>query len=292
MRNIKAFAFLSFVLFTSSVFNKSYAQQEPQFTMFWNIYSIQNPAATGIFKKHSASVEGRNQWVGLSGNPKTITAFYDRKLENINSGIGGNYMLESIGPSFIQKLRLNYSYQLNLENERVMSIGLAAGLNRMTIDFSKLFSQTPDPAIPNTKKSDNMFDLAVGAMYKTPKLLLGASMTQINEAISSAFYYKNVRHLFLSGSYVFPVSALVELKPGCYIKTEFSSTQIDLNVLTIYKKIYWTGLSWRKNDAICMMAGIDINEKYRIGYSYDYTTSSLSKFSNGSHEFVLALMLD
>ena len=59
-----------------------------------------------------------------------------------------------------------------------------------------------------------------------------------------------------------------------------------------YKKIIWTGLTYRKDDAIAFMGGVDIKGKYRIGYSYDYyIIQGFAGRAKGNHEIVMALML-
>ena len=54
-----------------------------------------------------------------------------------------------------------------------------------------------------------------------------------------------------------------------------------------YHDFYWVGFSWRRTDAVCFMGGVDLKGKFRIGYSYDLTTSYLKAKSQGSHEIVL-----
>lgn len=62
--------------------------------------------------------------------------------------------------------------------------------------------------------------------------------------------------------------------------------QLDINSRIEYNNTYWTGLSWRYQDAAALVAGVKI-KGLRIGASYDLTTSNLSKVSNGSVELFL-----
>lgn len=271
-----------------------YAQQEPQFTMYWNNYSLQNPAATGLFNKHYASVCGRHQWLGFPGEPQTISAVYDYRLTKINSGIGINYFNDQMGFEKNNKININYSYQIRLKKGGILSAGIAVGVLQKTIDYSKFIfpSQTPDPLFPNSKVTDNMLNINLGAMYKTPRFLLGFSVTQLNEKESEKLNFKNAKHCFLTCSYDISIGQRFDLKPGIYLKSDLSATQLDINLVTRYNEMYWAGLTYRMSDAIAVMAGIDIKRKYRIGYSYDYTTSAIKNHSSGSHEVILSLMLD
>lgn len=269
-----------------------FAQQEPQFTMYWNNYSLQNPAATGLFNKQFASVSGRRQWTGFPGAPQTISAVYDHKLSKINSGIGINYYNDQLGLETNNKININYSYQIQFKKGGVLSTGLSVGVLQKTIDYSEFIFSIPDPLFPNNKVTDNMLNINLGAMYKTPRFLLGLSVTQLNESESKKMNFKNAKHIFLTCSYDISIGQNFDIKPGFYLKSDLTATQLDVNLITRYNKRYWVGLTYRMSDAIAVMAGIDIKGKYRLGYSFDYTTSSIKNYSSGSHEVVLALMLD
>ncbi len=269
-----------------------YAEQEPQFTMYWNNYSLHNPAATGLFGKHFASISGRDQWVGFPGNPQIISFVYDYKLTKINSGIGINYFIDQLGFETTNKININYSYQFQLKKGRVLSTGIAVGMLQKTVDYSKFIFSSPDPLFPNNKVTDNMLNINLGAMYKTPRFIFGLSITQLNEPESQKLNFKNVKHCFLTCSYDISIGQKLDVKPGIYLKSDLAATQLDINLITRYNKKYWVGFTYRISDAIAVMAGIDIKGKYRIGYSYDYTTSAIKNHSSGSHEIVLALMFD
>jgi len=54
-----------------------------------------------------------------------------------------------------------------------------------------------------------------------------------------------------------------------------------------YDNKYWGGLSYRIQDAVVFMAGINIAGGLSIGYSYDLPTSKIITVSSGSHEIML-----
>ena len=55
---------------------------------------------------------------------------------------------------------------------------------------------------------------------------------------------------------------------------------------------YWIGTGYRAKDAFMFMAGVAIKHHFEIGYSYDAIRSRLNAFSQGSHELMLALLLN
>lgn len=70
-----------------------------------------------------------------------------------------------------------------------------------------------------------------------------------------------------------------------YVRT--APFTFDLNAKLRYKDVYWAGLSYRKQDAIVILAGVTIKKKIDVGYSFDATTTDIRKYSNGSHEIVV-----
>lgn len=276
----------------SSLFvGNCFAQQEPQFTMNWNTYSFNNPASTGLFYKHFATFIHRSQWTGLDGAPQTIGGIYDFKWSKINSGVGLNYIFGKLGFEKNNRLYLNYAYQFNLKKERVLSAGLAIGFLEKSIDFSKFVTIDPnDPLLSASTNSDVLFNCNIGVLYKTPHVNCGLSITQLNQPESEVLHYKNSRHYFVTFTYIQEIGKSFIFRPNILVKSDFSSTQYDFNLVSIYRKRYWAGLTYRISDAIAFMAGVDIKGRYRIGYSYDYTISELNNFSKGSHEIVIAFM--
>lgn len=284
---------IKIILFAFFFAGQCYAQQEAQFTMFWNNYSSFNPAATGLFNKHYASVSGRHQWVGFGEEPITVNAVYDFKWNKINSGIGINYLYDQLGFEKNNEINLNYSYQMNFKKDRILSSGVSFGLLKKSIDFSKFIPLNPnDPLLANSIKKDYFFNINVGFVFKTPHFLLGFSTTQINKTDSEILPFKNSRHYYLACSYNAMIRENFNFRPSILVKSDLASTQYDFNLITIYKKRVWAGFAYRITDAVAFMAGIDIKGKYRIGYSYDYTISKIANYSKGSHEIVLAFMTD
>jgi hypothetical protein len=53
------------------------------------------------------------------------------------------------------------------------------------------------------------------------------------------------------------------------------------------KDKYWGGLSYRHQDAVVILAGIELLNGLKLGYSYDITLSKLIKYSSGSHEVMI-----
>ncbi len=260
--------------------------------MFWNNYSVINPAVSGLYYKHHANVSYRNQWDKVNGAPNTITAGYNIKLDALHGGLGANYQYETIGLIEQGKANLNYSYHIKLGETGILAVGIAAGFVHAKSSGNWIPpTSTPDPTLP-VSGNKNAFFLNAGIVYKARKFSIGLSSTQINEPrVKGIYYYSLQRHYYLFADYIFPIGNDYYVKPQVIVRTDEVKMSADFNVLGYFKNQYWIGLSYRTSDAVAFMGGWDIKEKFRIGYSYDLTINKLSSISRGTHEIVLGFML-
>ncbi len=280
-----------------------FAQQEVQLTHFMFNQLTFNPGYAGVRDANCFNILMRQQWVGFSDGedkvfPQTYLFTYDMAINKINSGLGIMFMNDKIGFEENLNVRLMYSYKFNIGQGR-MSLGLSAGFLDKTIDFSKFKPIDPDDPLllAAGKESDMLIDFAFGAHYGiTDKFYVGLSSSQIAEDefkdINSKNPYALKRHYYLTGGYYYllPNPSWV-VNPNVLVKSDFGSTQFDVNVLGIYNNKFWGGVSYRANDAVCIMLGAFPFDTgglgaLNLGYSYDVTTSQLGRSgrSSGSHE--------
>lgn len=271
--------FLNIAVSLQSVF----AQQDPLFTQFWNVSTSYNPASAGLLYKHQAGINYRNQWDGINGAPNTVFTTYNTRIDKYKSGIGINYMYETIGAMKQNRFDLNYNYQLDLGDEKKLSFGLSAGITQLGFNANSSIL----PSVSGLGFQGNF-----GIVYKSKKLYLGLSSTQINEANIKEIGFKFARHYYLNASYDFNLSDNFTLKPQVLIRTDGVFMSTDINLLVIYKKQYWLGITGRNRDSFAFVGGIDYKAKYRIGYTYELTFSLLNNgISHGTHEIVLGFLL-
>jgi len=259
--------------------------QDSHNSMFWNNYTLFNPAASGLFYKHQANAMFRDQWVGVNGAPVTLTGNYNAKAAFIHGGIGVNYQHISIGFYWVQRFNLNYSYHWKLGKTGVLAAGVSAGIYG--------FGTGPKWVLPANSgpNKGSAFIMNVGLIYKTERFNLGLSSTNINEPEIHNLAFSTNRNYYLNADYMFGIAPKFELKPQVLVRTDMVKYSADINLLAYYNKQYWLGVTYRTNAAIGFMGGWDIKEKYRVGYSYDMTINHLSSISRGSHEIIVAFLL-
>ena len=70
-----------------------------------------------------------------------------------------------------------------------------------------------------------------------------------------------------------------------------SPVEFDLTANFLLKERLWLGATYRTQDAVGLIAQWIFNNKLRIGYSYDYSTTKLQNHHNGTHEIMVSYEL-
>ncbi|OCX53418.1 hypothetical protein BEL04_03715 [Mucilaginibacter sp. PPCGB 2223] len=292
---------------------KSYAQQTVQFSQYiFNGLAV-NPAYAGYKQDWTLNLSSRLQWTGIDGAPKTSTVSADGLTNNSNIGLGAIATSDRLGPQNTSSLYFNYAYRLKLdENDtRRLSFGLATGLVQYSLDGSK-FNATDvgDGVVPSGNESKLTPDFRIGIYYYTPNYYFGASVLNVLSGtagfVDNPAVIRETRHAYLTAGVLFELSDNIDLKPSVMFKEDFKSpTNLDLNAFVLVNKTIWLGASYRtgvtiwnktnlqngldKSDAIAAIFELKVNDVFRFGYSYDFTTSQLSGYQSGTHELSLSL---
>jgi len=289
------FCFLMLLLNISSASSQFDAQLSQY--MFHN--SSFNPAAVGESDMIQIIGQHRIQWVGMPNGPQTTVFSINSplKIGNTLQGIGIKFLNDKAGLFTDQSAHLQYAFKKKI-GVGVLSIG--ADLGFVSLGFrgdsvraseSDYHNILGDNKIPTTSVAGMSFDMNLGVFYSTQKLYAGISYLHVNNpkvSWGNNIEFKQKGSLFFTGGYnlVIPETKFI-LKPSTLIKTDMSSVQCDLTGRLEYDYKYWGGLSYRIQDAVVFLAGINISSGLSIGYSYDLPTSQIITVSSGSHEILL-----
>ena len=290
MKQLSTFIFLIFCLFVE----KAIGQQEPAITQFWSAYASTNPATTGLFYKHAANAHYRNQWDGVNGAPNTLNLNYGMRLESIKSGVGISYRHDAIGFNRQHKFVANYAYHLKL-GETVLSFGAAGGVEFLGLKESAFISPTTnnDPSLPSSNSKAATFTSNIGIAFRSKVLNAGMSITQLNAPtfLLGSANYTAARHYWFFLEHQFDFSDNFMIQPRIQIVTDAVKSTYMASLMVVIYKNWWGGVNYSVDNYIGGMIGYDFQGKYRIGYSYDYTTNKLSTVSKGTHEVVLSYLI-
>ena len=135
-------------------------------------------------------------------------------------------------------------------------------------------------------------DINVGLFYKTRELYFGFSTTHLGGFNMEDLNIQNVHHYWITAGYDYELNADLKIRPSILIKSDASSSIMDINVNALFKNMFWAGLTYRFGDEIAPMLGYQHpftdGSILRVGYAYGITTSVIGNYSNGSHDLMLS----
>lgn len=278
------------VLFMATVCS---AQQRPIQSLYMFDPMLVNPAYAGTQVQLSATAIYRNQWVNLPGAPKTFTATAHSGFWKSKMGLGFIVGNDQIGIHNELSFYGVYSYKIKLSRVGTLSMGLQGGFNNIRTDYTKLnLKNLNDPNLTGalTKLNPN---IGAGAFYHQKEFYFGFSVPQIiNNSVfdleGNGSASKQKRYYYIQAGLSKDLSHNVKLIPSTLIRIqEEAPLSFDINATVVFHQSVGVGVSYRLNDGIVGLFELQINENFHVGYAYDFTTSDLNQFSNGSHEIML-----
>lgn len=292
------------------------SQQLPLYTQYMNNGFLINPAMAGYDGYTSFNLTARRQWAGFenaplnysfSGQTRLLRQSYQIKTRRIRKnkfkqstkgrvGIGGYVFNDINGLVSRTGGQFSYAYHIYMYQSQ-LSFGLGGQMYQYKIDRDKLtFYNEGDPLIQSDLKTVAFIpDANFGVYWTSPEWFIGFSANQLFQSVlklgsGDLGNLKMYRHYYLMGGYRFINQASgFDFEPSFLLKTtEQFLPQGDISFKAYYKTDYWVGLSYRTNGSIAGMFGIRSDKLY-IGYAYDYSLSSIRKYSFGSHEVLLSV---
>jgi type IX secretion system PorP/SprF family membrane protein len=240
----------------------------------FNMMNI-NPAYAGIREVGNVNVLLRKQWDNLPGAPTSGSVSYDQRVKDKNVGFGAQVYYDRIGIEKTTGVQGYYSYSAPLKNA-TLNLGLSMGMLNYSVNYNHTnpFDQG-DPGL-QTRINGYLPTAGVGALLETERWYVGVSAPALLKTKLSADGQAVIKkagaegHYFITTGYLFSVSDEVVLKPSLLIKSVSGAPlQYDLNMNAWFGDIVCVGASYRTQDAVV-----------------DYTTSNLSNYNRGTHEFM------
>jgi type IX secretion system PorP/SprF family membrane protein len=299
--------------------------QDPQFTQYYTQPLYLNPGFTGSAPMHRLSLAHRIQWPNLPRVFTTTALAYDYNLDQLNSGFGLLFVHDRAGSGNLLSNNINglYSYKMKLKDTWVLTTGLQFGYVGRNLDYSRLLFRdqigfghsghtpgTTDPLIYNVEKA-HYFDFGTGMLLYNKASWLGVSVHHLNQPNQSVLGVAEDRlpsKYSVHGGTRLPLyngllrkGKISNLAPSFIYKKQGAFQQLDLGMHFLYDPLM-AGLSYRgmvvkddfgrsKQDAVSFLFGLRL-PGFDLGYSYDFTISSLGPSSGGAHEIALAYLFN
>lgn len=295
---------LTFTLLLT-LLNAITASGQVQLTQYFQEHSYYNPATTGSQNAISASLNARQQWIGLTDmagrniSPTSVIANLQAPLFNISSGIGLNIIYDNLSLENTMGVKLNYAYHMPFGDDgRTLSAGIGLSVLNRKVNINQYTLEQPgDPLLKdNTPQTGSLLDADLGFWYNDPgRLYAGLSVTSLAESTAEIgnTQYGLTRNINFTAGYYIKVTEskwnTFYLVPSFLIKSNTKNMQIDFTARAEYNNLM-AGLSYRHQDALAIIAGYNLT-RLRIGLSYDLTTGPLAKPSSGSAELFVSWSL-
>jgi type IX secretion system PorP/SprF family membrane protein len=256
----------------------------------------------GPLKKSAYERENPTTFRAAGENPRGKAYWQDYTAADPHHGIGFTMMNDRTGPLNRFSVAATYAYHLGISERTSLSAGISAGVQNMTLNASKLNFEFPvDPAVAGSGYLNKLRpDVSAGLWMYSANYFVGlaaqnilpSKLTFAEDTLTVTSSGKLVPHLFLSAGYRVFLNDDISLLPSATLRyITPMPIGVDLNAKVQYQDLVWAGASYRFQDGISGMVGVNVNSSFNIGYSYDYTTSRLNTVSRGSHEIVVGFLL-
>ena len=254
------------------------AQQDPQFSQNMFNKLANNPGYAGSRGDISTSVLHRSQWMGFGedGGAAASTQNFsiDAELPFLYGGVGLNIVKDNIAEFSNLGLQASYAYRTELRVGQI-GMGMSVGMYQSGINGGALKpAQSGDPAIPTGDVKGSSLDIGAGIYYNTQDVYVGLSSAHMTEPTvewSDGQDFNLTRHYFLIAGYYHELNPVLSLNPSIYLKSDGATSQLDINTNLIYNNKMWGGVSYRLDEGLVLLAGMNVNEDLRFGISYDVT---------------------
>lgn len=292
------------------------AMGQPQYSQYLYNRFLINPSVAGSNGYTCVNLTTRQQWAGYYGAPQTYSLSYqsrylkmkysirqnlfNRKTFKPRSegrvGVGLNLYSDINGLVHRTGMLAAYSYNIWLDGETQLSLGLAASAFYYKMDQREIRFTNPDEAFLNTdfRKGTVIADFDCGAYILNRKYTVGFSVKDLMEGLvkKGSQAYKDLsitRSYYLFGNYDLELSRNNMLEPSVLFKiSDLLNPQADIGLTYVYDQKVWAGVTYRTGSALIANVGLT-KDKYFFGYSFDYTFQPIQRSTYGSHEFVVAI---
>ncbi len=284
------------------------AQQEQQYTQFTKTKLYYNPAVAGLENNLAITARHRNQWAGLDGSPTGQTVMVELPALYKSLGLGFSFNRHTIGIQQRTDLTGMYAYKLRINHSHTLSLGLQLSYRQFINDFTKegliaLDGFELDPSIERTRFSKNIFNTGLGIHLNSERYYLGLAIprtiaTNIDVRNDNG-QSKEVRQLYGLFGLHFSIDEEWDLNPEILVKlAQNSPFDLDIQNTFIYRDQLHLGMNIRTGgtqtslfESLAMIVGFQFTPTIMGSMSYDFNTTALRQYEEGSFEILLQYRL-
>jgi type IX secretion system PorP/SprF family membrane protein len=296
--------------------SNSYAQTNPLLGQYFQNLHVYNPALTGINDPVEINMGIRRQWGGFEGSPRTVYLSASGNLQNLTNlkqdertevrsgikhGVGMYLLSDKQGPYKQTEMAIMYAVHVPITSELFLAMGASPSLYNAKVDMSDIWvkDMTNDHAyqsmVANGSSATHLHANLGLSLYSSRFYISFAMAEAINMQVSGN---KDVNQLdgsmrqHILGGYRFKLQNEIELIPNAFFRLDNRKPLFfEGGMRARYKENYWVGVSVRNDQTYVGLLGFSFQDRFRIGYSYEYKTRDISRYSNGTNEINLGMRL-
>jgi len=308
----------------------SYGQQSTQFSQYMKNQYMVNPGSAGMYDFLDITAGGRMQWVGFDNAPMSSYLYASSPLKKrkgrakynpgirisnratqapkvstgkLKHAVGGFVLADQYGA--YRQIKFAGTYAIHMPISRDYNISLGTNIGMSNRGFLKDRAQTLnaitgvgiDPTYDAYSASANLntLDIGLGMYFYSQELFVGIATEQLTKDFvsfgSGTANFDPRMHFRATAGYKFQMNRDWTITPSVLAKYVYNTPlSIEGSAIVEYKNWVWFGLSYRNKDAVIALVGLSLSERFKFGYSFDYSVSRFNQYSSGGHEVVLGFM--
>lgn len=281
----------------------AFAQTNPLLGQYLQNIQFYNPAMTGMNNATDINLGLRRQWAGFQGSPSTSFLSVNARLNSganlrVNQGVGGYVMSSSQGPYKQTEVALMYAVHVPIARDVQLSLGASPNIYSSRVDLSSVWVKDLNDAtyqnLLMNGTTNTYFHLNLGMSLYATNYFVSYSLSGAANAVLAGNKLINetdnqMRHQVMAG-YRFYLANQVELMPNTFVRIDPAmKTFWEAGLRARFQEKYWVGASWRNDNTWVGMLGFTFQDKYRIGYAFEYKTQGITNYNNGTHEINIGM---
>lgn len=303
------------ILLTISSVWSDLRAQDYTYSQFYANPLYLNPALAGSEYCPRITLNYRNQWPSLPQAFTSYSASYDQFSEFLSGGLGIQFNYNQSGETALHEFQVNGMYAYNFFVSDLIEANLAvqAGLGNRGFNKDKLifgFDPNGNPVNPNLDEyEDNVMypDFATGFLIGyDEKYFLGGAVHHLSQpdiSLKTGNEYLLPMKFTIHGGANFETGGrgfrrtsgpVLGISPNVMYQMQGEYQQLNLGTYFTYDPFVaglWYRHAFTNPDAVIVSLGLQ-RDNLRLGYSFDYTVSTLTMAGGGAHEISLSWVFD
>lgn len=266
---------------------------------FFNPYQ-QNAGFVGMNSSTELNMFYKKQWVGIAGAPTTAGVSLqiptgDRVKIGLKIASDNQVILKNNSVSG------TFGYAIPLGKDEELRFGLSAGMDVNRFDFTADELNTSDPAILRAAGNNYNINGDFGVVYKYAGLRVGFALTELfgsdpfNEESYNKFSKPTLENRLYSLSYRFNLDRFQNLALEPFVlynqTTDNRNNYWDVATLFYYQNKVWSGASYNNRSGAALHFGMDLLNRFKFSYSYEFPSPNIGSAVKSSHELHLQMSI-